>query len=79
MVIGSTKLNQWKDTDVVIKWFKSIESKGETSFIIFGIEIFYPSISPEIFNKGIDFLKSMQNVSDNDLNIIMNTKKNEKE
>ena len=25
----STKLNQWRNTDVVIEWFKSIENKGE--------------------------------------------------
>ena len=30
-VIESTKLNQWKNTDIVIKWFKSIKKKGETT------------------------------------------------
>ena len=69
MVIESTKLHQWRNTDIVIKWFKSIENKGETSFIIFDIASFYPSISPELFNKSIDFVKSIQNISDNDLNI----------
>ena len=69
MVIESTKLHQWRNTDIVIKWFKSIENKGETSFIIFDIPSFYPSISPELFNKSIDFVKSIQNISDNDLNI----------
>ena len=37
----STKLNQWRNTDVVIEWFKSIENKGETSCIIFDIGSFY--------------------------------------
>ena len=69
MVIESTKLHQWRNTDIVIKWFKSIENKGETSFIIFHIASFYPFISPELFNKSIDFVKSIQNISDNDLNI----------
>ena len=69
MVIESTKLHQWRNTDIVIKWFKSIENKVETSFIIFDIASFYPSISPELFNKSIDFVKSIQNISDNDLNI----------
>ena len=75
MVIESTKLNKWKNTDIVIEWFKRIENKGETSFIIFDIESFYPSISPELFNKSIDFAKSIHNISDNDLNKIMNARK----
>ena len=74
-VIESTKLNPWKNTGIVVKWFKSIENKGETSFTIFDNESFYPSISPELFNKSIDFAKSIQNISDNDLNIIMNARK----
>ena len=32
-------------------------------------------MSPELFNKSIDFAKSIQNISDNDMNIIMNTRK----
>ena len=73
--LESNKLNQRKNTDIVIEWFKRIENKGETSFIIFDIESFYPSISPELFNKSIDFAKSIHNISDNDLNIIMNARK----
>ena len=69
MVIESTKLHQWRNTDIVIKWFKSIENKVETSFIIFDTESFYLSVSPELFNKSIDFVKSIQNIPDNDLNI----------
>ena len=69
MVIESTKLHQWINTDIVIKWFKSIENKVETSFIIFDTESFYLSVSPELFNKSIDFVKSIQNIPDNDLNI----------
>ena len=43
--------------------------------IIFDIESFYPSISLELFNKSVDFAKSMHNISDNDLNIIVNARK----
>ena len=69
MVIESTKLHQWRNTGIVIKWFKSIENKVETSFIIFDTESFYLSVSLELFNKSIDFVKSIQNIPDNDLNI----------
>ena len=75
VVIESTELSQWKNTDTVIEWFKSIKNKGETSFIIFDMESFYPSISPELFNKSIEFAKSIHNISDNDLNILMNARK----
>ena len=39
------------------------------------MESFYPSISPELFNKSMDFAKSMQNISDNDFNIITTARK----
>ena len=66
MVIESTKLNQWKNTDIVTEWFKNI---------LFDIENFYPSASPELFNKSIDFAKSICNISDNVLKIIINARK----
>ena len=69
MVIESNKFNQWKNTDIAIEWFKSIENKGENSLIIFDIESFYPSISPELFNESIDFAKSIHNIPDNDLSL----------
>ena len=75
VVIESTNFIQWKNINIVIEWFKTIENKRETSFIIFDIESFYPSISPELFNKSIDFAKSIHNISDNDLNKIMNARK----
>ena len=42
-------------------WFN-----GLPSFIILDIENFYLSISPELFDKSIDFAKSMYNISEND-------------
>ena len=38
-------------------------------------DFIYPSISSKLFSKSIDFAKSIQNISDNDLNIIMNVRK----
>ena len=78
LTIESTKLNERKNTDIITKWVKIIENKGETSFIIFDTEIFYSSISPGVIqqdNDSIDFPKAIHNISDNDLNIIMNTRK----
>ena len=46
-----------------------------SSFIIFDMERFYSSASRDLFNKSIDFAKFMENISDNDLKIIMNGRK----
>ena len=75
MVIGLAKLNKWKNTDIVIERFKKSENKGETSFIMFDIESFYPSVSLDLINKNIDFAKSIHNLSNNDLKIIMSARK----
>ena len=75
VVIESTKLNQWKNTDIVIKWFKEMNYKRKTSFIIFDIESFYSSISPDLFSKRIDLAKSIHKITDNDLKITMNARK----
>ena len=36
-------LNQWKNTEDVIDWFKSINQKQLSKFVIFDIKDFYPS------------------------------------
>ena len=37
-------LNQWKNTEGVINWFKRINEKQLCRFVIFDIKDFYPSI-----------------------------------
>ena len=44
-VIQETKVNQWKNTNTVIAWLKSLPDKSCLSFVNFDIESFYPSIS----------------------------------
>ena len=44
---NSLHLNQWKNTQEVIDWFKSIDNKQRYKFIMFDIKDFYPSISKE--------------------------------
>ena len=39
-----TFANQWKDTSSVIEWFVNIKGKERSSFMVFDIESFYPSI-----------------------------------
>ena len=54
-VIQETKVNQWKNTNTVIAWFKSLPDKSCLSFVNFDIESFYPSISLNLFQQAIDF------------------------
>ena len=74
-VVTSTKINQWKNTSSVIEWFKKINNKEKSSFIQFDIESFYPSISENLFTKAIEFAKSKTTISDDELYIIMQSKK----
>ena len=74
-VVTSTKINQWKNTSSVIEWFKNINNKEKSSFIQFDIESFYPSITEELFTKAVQFAKSITSISDDDLYIIMQSRK----
>ena len=48
-VIQETKVNQWKNTNAVIAWFKSLPDKRRLLFANFDVESFYPSISLNLF------------------------------
>ena len=52
-------VNQWRNTQAVITWFKNIKRKSRSSFIKFEIVDFYPSISKELLLKAINFAKSI--------------------
>ena len=58
VVRDQTQLNQWKNTDSVIKWFCDIQDKKRFCFINFDINDFYPSISEELLLKSINFAKT---------------------
>ena len=47
---SSIRVNQWKNSSAVMKWFRNIEKKPTNcSSIIFDIQDFYPSISLSLF------------------------------
>ena len=50
-ILKYTNLNQWKNTDSVITWFKNMPNKSTRSFITFDVVDFYPSISEELLNE----------------------------
>ena len=51
------KLNQWRGTQEVLKWFKSINLKDQKRFLQFDVVEFYPSISKDLLTKALDFAK----------------------
>ena len=72
---STTKVNQWKNTSDVLTWFDNITNKRNASFINFDVESFYPSISMKLFTESINFAKSIIDISDQDLSIIMQARK----
>ena len=45
------------------------------TFIAFDTENFYPSISLELFNKALQFAKSLCKITDEEISIIMQVRK----
>ena len=52
----SLNLNQWKNTQEVLAWFKKNRTSS-SMFLQFDVVNFYPSISEELFKKSLDFAK----------------------
>ena len=69
------KVNQWKNSTSVIEWYKTIPNKDQDRFVIFDIEIFYPSISLELFKEALNVAKTLTDISEKDVFIIMQTRK----
>ena len=52
------KINQWKNTQGVVDWFKNLRNKKKLKFVVFDIENFYPSISEKLLKDALNFAKS---------------------
>ena len=74
-VLAATKVNQWKSTNVVIAWFKSIQRKRNCKFIKFDIVDFYPSISEELFSKAVNYARDFIEIEDKVVTTILNARK----
>ena len=71
------KLNvhQWRNTEVVITWFRNIKTNGSSTFIKFDIADFYPSISKDLLLKVISFAKSITSIQDKLIETILHSRK----
>ena len=74
-IISSVTINQWKNTSAVYKWYNKIPSKLQCPFIQFDIESFYPSITRGLMNRATKFAKTIVDILDEDLSIIMKSRK----
>ena len=70
-----TEVNQWKNSYEVIEWFKNIRHKSNALFFVFDIESFYPSISLKLLDNAINFAKSICNISEQNMLIIMQARR----
>ena len=69
-----TKLKQWKNSVSVLDWFKQIPNKNNKSFIQFDIDSYYPSITPEILTKALDWASTFVTITQEERDIIMKSK-----
>ena len=67
--------NQWKNTSNVINWFQNIADKGNSIFIKYDIDEFYPSITKCLMLKAIEHAKLYTSVTQQELDIILYTRK----
>ena len=58
------KVNQWKNSQSVIEWFKNIPDKPHHTFVSFDVVEFYPSITEDLLDKAILWAKSFVDIPD---------------
>ena len=70
-----TGVNQWRNTNSVIDWFKNIPQKRDCRFIQLDIADFYPSITSELLTNAINFAKQATDIDNKTINIVMHARK----
>ena len=74
-VKATTGLNQWKSTGEVLDWFRSLERKKNLKWLKFDIESFYPSISMDLLNKALTYVKGITYITSEEEDIILHCRK----
>ena len=74
-IVTSTKMNQWKNTASVLKWFSSLKNKNSLSFICFDVCEFYPSITEKLLSKALDFASNFRQITSHEREIILHAKR----
>ena len=60
---AKSDLKQCTNTEDVIQWFESIKERPKLSFIVFDIESFYPSITPTLLNRALEWAENYVTVT----------------
>ena len=74
-VRNKTRLTQWRNTVEVIQWFKNLKNKRTLKFINFDICEFYPSITPALLTKALNFAEKHTRISKADKKSILEARK----
>ena len=69
------ELNQWRNTDIVIGWFKQIKNKHLYKFTTFDIKEFYPPIKECLLKNARNFTEQHTKISKKDKAIIFHARK----
>ena len=69
VVRDTSQLNQWKNTNEVITWFNK-ERTEKCKFLQFDVVSFYPSISKQLFNRALDYARTITQITDDELKIV---------
>ena len=73
-IITSTRINQWKNTASVLKWFNGLENKTMLSFICFDVCDFYPSITEKLLSKALEFATNYRQITSHEREITLHAK-----
>ena len=74
-VKAETSLNQWKSTGEVLEWFRGLEDKKKMKWLKFDIESFYPSISMNLLQKALTYVKGLTYITPEEEEIILHCRK----
>ena len=74
-ITSQTKCNQWRNTQAVIDWFKSIPNKTKTRFINVDIVEFYPSITENLLDNAVSYAQTLTIIPDDIIQLIKQARK----
>ena len=74
-VPGKSGVNQWRNTAIVIDWFKNLPNKSKRRFVKFDVADFYPLITKDLLEKSIEYAKSFTTIKSKALESIQLARK----
>ncbi|KAJ8045518.1 hypothetical protein HOLleu_08541 [Holothuria leucospilota] len=73
-IIKATKIQQWKSTQAVIKWYQEIPDKQACSFFGFDVVEFYPSISETLLQQALQYASGFTQITPREKEVIISAK-----